>query len=96
MLLKFNGIRSKVAGTVADAMSALTDAPDWIILDLMLPDGDGYSVLKHIRDEGLSIKVAVVSGCGDDERIAKVKSLAPEAFFAKPLDHEKLFALIKS
>src|SRR5688500_5466817 len=36
------------AGTVADAMDGLSQRPDWILLDLMLPDGDGADVLRKV------------------------------------------------
>jgi two-component system OmpR family response regulator len=92
LLLKYKGCDSIVAGTVAAAMKAL-DAekkPQWVVLDLMLPDGCGDQVLMRIKDEKLPIKVAVVSGCGDDAKIESVKALGPDVYIPKPVDLTQL------
>ncbi len=38
-----------VAGSVAEALDALATAPDYLILDLLLPDGDGEVILRKGR-----------------------------------------------
>jgi CheY-like chemotaxis protein len=79
-----------VAKTVAAAMEGLKSLPDWVILDLMLPDGDGEAVLAHIRQNELPIRVAVTSGISDPERLRAIQKLEPEACFGKPVDLKQL------
>jgi DNA-binding response OmpR family regulator len=47
LLLEAHGHRVRVAGTVAAAMAALDDPPDFIFLDLSLPDGSGLEVARR-------------------------------------------------
>jgi DNA-binding response OmpR family regulator len=61
----------------------------------MLPDGDGSLVLQVIRNEKIPTLVAVVSGTGDEQRLAKVRELGPETILSKPLDTKILFGVMK-
>jgi DNA-binding response OmpR family regulator len=83
------------AGTVADAMAGLAQRPDWILLDVMLPDGDGTQVLRRVMSDGLSSKVCVVTGCGP-ARLEEVHALGPEAVFTKPLDVGRLLGVLSA
>ncbi|MEO7964943.1 MAG: response regulator, partial [Gemmatimonadaceae bacterium] len=48
--LEFEGYDVLSAGTAADALTlAATHRPDLMILDLMLPDSDGFRVLRELR-----------------------------------------------
>ena len=77
-----------VASTVAEGLSALdlVPAPRCVILDLNLPDGRGESILKAIRDRGMSSRVAVCSSTTDASRVAAVLAMRPEMLLAKPFD----------
>jgi two-component system, OmpR family, response regulator len=76
------------AATVADALAALDSGPppDWLLLDLMLPDGDGEDVLRRVRADGLPTRVVVATGVGDRYRLRAVVALGPDAVMRKPLD----------
>jgi CheY-like chemotaxis protein len=67
------------AATLAEAMERLADEPDAVLLDLMLPDGSGAQVLRHIREHGLSARVAVTTGTSDEHMLREVKGLKPDA-----------------
>jgi CheY-like chemotaxis protein len=74
------------ATTVADALAQLDPAPDFMILDLTLPDGDGETILRKVRDENLKTRVTVTTGDGNAARLRAVRKLNPEALFLKPID----------
>lgn len=74
------------ASTAAEGLALLDPPPDYLILDLMLPDEGGESILRRIRDTGLNTRVAVTTGTDDAERLRVVKSLHPEALFEKPIN----------
>ena len=80
-------------GTVAEAVGSLPRRPDWILLDLMLPDGCGSQVLARVAEERLPSKVCVITGCGP-EKLERVRALGPHAVFKKPVDVSQLLALL--
>jgi two-component system, OmpR family, response regulator CpxR len=72
-------------------MIALIDsAPAFVVLDIMLPDGDGIQILQAIRDRKIPVRVAVVTGLGDPARLAAIAALNPDALLRKPIDISEL------
>jgi CheY-like chemotaxis protein len=81
------------AATVAEALDALPQRPDWILLDLMLPDGCGVEVLRAVRRRALTSRVCVVTGCGPD-LVAEAERAGAEHTFLKPLDVAGLMTVL--
>ena len=71
---------------------AQKDKPDLIILDLILPLGDGLWVLQRLKElpKTMHIPVIVLTASGDDKYIKKVTDLGIEAFMRKPYKGDKL------
>jgi DNA-binding response OmpR family regulator len=90
MLLQHFGFETFYATTVAEAMQMLSRRPAVMILDLMLPDGNGASVLEHVRHAGLATRVAIATGAGDWKSMLDEARLKPDAVFLKPIDFPKL------
>ena len=67
---------------------------DIVILDLMLPDIDGYEVLRRLRDARVTTPILILSGLGDTD--AKLKGLTTGAddYLVKPFDKRELIARI--
>jgi two-component system response regulator TctD len=86
--LRRRGCSVCLATTVAEAKGRLRHGlePDVVLLDLMLPDGDGREVLREVRQRGLDAKVAVCTGVADPECLSGVVAMGPNAVFTKPLD----------
>jgi excisionase family DNA binding protein len=61
--------------------------PDLVILDIMMPDINGYEVCKRIKSapETRHIKVIVLSAYLDEENFEKMKAFGADACFSKPL-----------
>lgn len=59
---------------------------DVVLLDLTMPEMDGYGVLAAIRDEGLTARVVVVSGDVQEQAVQRVLELGALAFLKKPVD----------
>src|SRR5262245_23527370 len=68
-LLAHRGWQVEIAATVAEGIEALGGEPECVILDLMLPDGDGEAVLQQVRERGMPTRVVVASGVGDASRL---------------------------
>ena len=54
---------------------ALQEAPDLILLDLMLPKMNGFEVCKRLRDQGRSTPVIIITARGADDYITKPFSI---------------------
>lgn len=80
--------------TLEDAIALLDTLPDCVILDLVLPDGDGLEVLRTIRDKGLSIRVAVTTGVSDEGRLKVVADLHPDIVLSKPVNLQELLDIL--
>jgi CheY-like chemotaxis protein len=81
-------VRSAI--TVSEALTLLTLEPEWIVLDLMLPDGDGLAVLREARSAGSSAKVVVTTGIEDPRRLEDARRHLPDAFLRKPMEFGEL------
>ncbi len=85
-LLRASGHHVTCAGTIAEAMAALSGTVDTIILDLMLPDGDGTEVLRRVRTANLGVRVCVTTGVSSPVWLQRVQELKPDCVLRKPID----------
>jgi DNA-binding NtrC family response regulator len=90
LLLKLKGFEAIYAANLADAMRLIEEEPGSVLLDLMLPDGNGSTVLEHIRTNQLPIRVAITSGASNWQAMLGHGRLKPDAFFSKPLDFDRV------
>jgi CheY-like chemotaxis protein len=72
-------------------------SPDLIILDLIMPDVDGYAVLAWIGDQRAAERLPVVVLTSSPDPAAEERSLAmgAHAFYRKPEDLDQLGAVVK-
>ncbi len=66
--------------------------PDLLILDIMMPDINGYEVCQRVKSspETKDTKVIVLSAYLDDEAFKQMKEYGADACFSKPLPLEQL------
>ena len=73
------------AATVAAALPLLRDhAPDYLILDLNLPDGCGLTVFEEVRRLQLPTRVAVATGTTDRSLLDRAIAMNPAEILHKP------------
>ncbi|MEK7399050.1 MAG: sigma 54-interacting transcriptional regulator [Candidatus Poribacteria bacterium] len=72
--------------------------PDIILLDVLLPDIDGYEVCKHIRSDEVLSEVPIIMVTGLDDRESRLKGIVSGAddFITKPFDRTELCARIQT
>ncbi len=70
--------------------------PDLILLDLMLPDIDGYGVLKEVRRSGLDMPILILTARG--EEVDKVLGLdwGADDYVTKPFGRLELLARVRA
>ena len=70
--LALDGYRMLVAANSAEgAAMALVEAPDLVISDLRLPDGDGLDVLRKLQAEGQVVPFVIITAFGTGYRIGE-------------------------
>src|SRR3954471_18259325 len=74
-LLTFLGFDVSAVQSGRETISKLAEEPDSLFLDLLLEDGSGVEVLRHIRENNLPIKVAVTTGISDPKLMQEVTLL---------------------
>src|SRR4051794_39929642 len=83
-LLVYRGWDVLEAAIVAEGLAQLDPPPACVVLDLMLPDGNGETVLHAVREGQLPTRVLVYTAAYDLDRLDGVSSLGPDALFLKP------------
>ncbi|MCL4747915.1 MAG: response regulator transcription factor [Burkholderiaceae bacterium] len=94
--LRDAGFEVEVAGDAGSGVRALeANAPDIVLLDLMLPDGDGLEVCRRLRATS-SVPVIMVTARGDTtDRIVGLE-LGADDYLAKPFDPRELLARLRA
>jgi DNA-binding response OmpR family regulator len=69
--------------------------PDLIVLDIMLPQIDGLSVLRNIRLEDERVPILILSAKGDSEHRVKGFSYGVDDYLAKPFNLDEFLLRVK-
>lgn len=70
------------------------EKPDLIVMDLLMPEMNGWELLKSIREKDLDIKVIVLSADVQKATRDEIKKFGITAFIPKPFNKEKSEQLI--
>jgi two-component system OmpR family response regulator len=94
--LRYAGFDVTAVGTGGEAVKAATRGqPNLIVLDVMLPDMDGYDVLKQLGNTGTRPSVVFLTARGETEE--KIRGLAlGDDYLTKPFSLEELVARIRA
>jgi len=94
--LEIEGHRVEVAETgQAGLARARAWNPDLVILDLMLPDQDGFRVLRAMVDAGLKMPVLILTARGEEEDKVRGLRLGAEDYVTKPFGLLELLARVE-
>ena len=96
--LEMEGYTVREASSADEGLSALEDEPpDLILLDVMMPQVDGWEMLRRVQERhGVgSIPVVMFSGKVDDETMADAESRGVQAFIGKPFNPQQLIESTK-
>ena len=69
---------------------------DIILLDLMLPDIDGYEVLRRLRDAKVETPILILSGLSELDHKIKGLGFGADDYLTKPFDRRELVARIRA
>jgi CheY-like chemotaxis protein len=97
-VLKKNGFTTRSAGSLSEIIRALNVAPhpDVILLDIMLPDANGFAVLERLRrhPELNAIPVIMLTSLSDPADVAKGLALGATGYMSKPAKPQALLSAI--
>jgi two-component system response regulator RegX3 len=90
------GFVSTVAETVADGLERFrSDRPDLVLLDVMLPDGDGKDLLRQIRAESRTPVVMLTARGQETDKVVGLE-LGADDYVVKPFGSAELIARIRA
>ncbi len=98
-LLEEEGFRVDVAFSGKEALKLIEkQQPALILLDIMMPEIDGISLLRKLQSEGATQSVPVVMVTAKDDEYSREESLLAGAkdFLTKPIDVELVISKVKS
>jgi two-component system, OmpR family, response regulator len=95
--LRFAGFEVSTAITASEALKAVAAGPpDLMLLDIMLPDQDGFEVLRRIRGQGIGCPVLFLTARdGVADRVAGLSGGADD-YIVKPFSVEEVIARIRA
>ena len=95
-LLSQSGHEVLEASTGAQAVDAYKESsPDVVLLDITMPDMDGLTALKHIREYDPSAKVAMVTAMGQQSIVMEALKSGASDFLVKPFDPDRVLEAVK-
>ncbi len=95
--LKFAGFDVATAGSGAEALRvATTHEPDLCVLDVMLPDMDGFEVTRRLRERGRHLPIVFVTARDSvDDKITGL-TVGGDDYVTKPFSLEEVVARIRA
>jgi DNA-binding NarL/FixJ family response regulator len=101
-LRTFLGVQEdiEVVGEASNGAEVVSRAealsPDVILLDLKMPDVDGLTALRELRDRGVSSRVLVLTSAGEPTRVLPVVRAGASGFLYKDVDPHALVQAIRA
>jgi two-component system response regulator RegX3 len=94
--LQREGFQPTVAGTAADGLEAFrAQSPELVLLDVMLPDGDGREVLREIRTSSRVPVIMLTARAEEMDRVIGLE-LGADDYVVKPFSAAELMARVRA
>ncbi|MCH7885035.1 MAG: response regulator transcription factor [Planctomycetes bacterium] len=95
--LQFEGYDVVVANDGQAALqAAMTQNPDLVLLDIMMPKMDGLEVCKRIRQAGFIIPILMLTAKGQEIDVVRGLEVGADDYITKPFSIRELLARIKA
>ena len=97
--LEMNEYRVVTACNGKDGLEkAISERPDIILLDVIMPIMDGHEMLEHLRktEEGRNVSIIMLTACSQNQDIARATASGIDDYIVKPFDLSELLEKIES
>ena len=95
--LRFEGYQTASATNGEDALAlAMSDAPDLVLLDLMLPRMSGWDVCRELRRKGIDVPVIMLTARGAEVDRVLGLELGADDYVTKPFSLRELLARVRA
>jgi two-component system alkaline phosphatase synthesis response regulator PhoP len=98
-LMQQSGYEVSIARDGEEALAQMTAfQPDLILLDIMLPQLNGFEVCQKIRENSAwgGVKVVMLSAKGRELEVSKGLALGADAYITKPFSTKELVERVRS
>lgn len=96
-LFRREGLRLNHEATRANGLKALQSlTPDVLLLDWMLPDGNGLDLCRQVRQQGLQTPILMLTAKGDPIDKVLGLELGADDYMTKPFDPRELIARVRA
>jgi two-component system, OmpR family, response regulator len=94
--LRLNGFEVTTAATGRSALAAVAASPPALmVLDVMLPDLDGFEVCRRLRQDGIDLPVLFLTARDDADDRLRGLTIGGDDYVVKPFSVEELVARVK-
>jgi len=94
MLRRFGAEVTAVSTAAAALESVRARRPDVLVSDIGLPDGDGFQLLKRVRESNQDLPAVAVTAYASRQDVAKALAAGFQAHVAKPVEPAQLSAAV--
>lgn len=96
-MLKKGGYDVVTAGTIEDAKVYFSkESFDLIILDVMLPDGNGFDMCTFIREKNENVPILFLTACDDEIQVVRGLDAGADDYVTKPFKLLELLSRIRA
>ena len=96
MTLSNKGFQVEVAhDAISGLRKAYASVPDLVLLDIMLPDMDGWEACRRFREMS-NVPIMILTALGSTEDVVRGLDLGADSYLVKPVTAEELVARIRS
>ena len=93
--LAMRGFSARVAYDGPQALKAVEDPTDVIVLDIRMPGMDGFEVLRSVKKSNPQVQVIILTGHGGDAEEQTAYRMGAYNFLKKPMDIDELLNSIR-
>ncbi len=97
MILEYEDYNVDYSTSAADGIDKLLSGSfSCLLLDIQMPEMNGFEVLKKVKENNSSISVIIISAHGSIENAIKATKLGAFDFIEKPIDRDKLLISVRN